>query len=143
MGENNGEGYKGYKQTTELHFRYASHIAFRYKTDCETRYLQNTSETPRGGRAVSRGSRSDKGRLNLLCVRQQVVHAHQVFRQGREKMVIILKISRDKIMETVLLVYLSNQTMDEDFTINGLNLFQMICMYHAHVWYSPHNMSGL
>ena len=38
MGENNGEGYKGYKQTTKLHFRYASHVAFRYKTDCETRF---------------------------------------------------------------------------------------------------------
>ena len=27
------------KQTTKLHFRYASHEAFRYKTDCETRYI--------------------------------------------------------------------------------------------------------
>ena len=25
------------KQTTKPHFRYASHVAFRYKTDCETR----------------------------------------------------------------------------------------------------------
>ena len=25
------------KETTKLHFRYASHVAFRYKTDCETR----------------------------------------------------------------------------------------------------------
>ena len=25
------------EQTTKLHFRYASHVAFRYKTDCETR----------------------------------------------------------------------------------------------------------
>ena len=25
------------KQTTKLHLRYASHVAFRYKTDCETR----------------------------------------------------------------------------------------------------------
>ena len=39
MGENNGEGYKGYEQTTKLHFRYASHVAFRYKTDFETRLI--------------------------------------------------------------------------------------------------------
>ena len=25
------------KQTTKLHFRYVSHVAFRYKTDCDTR----------------------------------------------------------------------------------------------------------
>ena len=28
------------KQTTKFHFCYASHVAFRYKTDCETRSSQ-------------------------------------------------------------------------------------------------------
>ena len=34
------------KQTTKLHFGYASHVAFRYKTDCETRIkLATNSES--------------------------------------------------------------------------------------------------